>query len=158
MGFSRQEYWSGVPLPSPTKVKRQFKRGGIGFSVNGNGIIELCLVTQSRLTLCDPMDCSLPGSSVHGDSAGKNTGVVAMPSSRRSSQPRDQTQVKHMNFEPQFVTYVKINTYHLHLNIKPQTRTYRRKHRRKFCNLELIKAFSNIKIMIHKQKFDKFDC
>jgi len=27
-------------------------------------------------TLCDPMDCSLPGSSVHGDSLGKNTGVV----------------------------------------------------------------------------------
>ena len=35
----------------------------------------LCLVAQSRLTLCDPMDCSLPGSSVHGDSPGKNTGV-----------------------------------------------------------------------------------
>ena len=30
---------------------------------------------QSYLTLCDPMDCSLPGSSVHGDSPGKNTGV-----------------------------------------------------------------------------------
>ena len=36
----------------------------------------LCLVTQSCLTLCDPMDCrSLPGSSVHGDSPGKNTRV-----------------------------------------------------------------------------------
>ena len=35
----------------------------------------LCLVTQSCLTLCDPMDCSLPGSSVNGDSPGKNTGV-----------------------------------------------------------------------------------
>ena len=30
---------------------------------------------QSRPTLCDPMDCSLPGSSVHGNSLGKNTGV-----------------------------------------------------------------------------------
>ena len=30
---------------------------------------------QSCLTLCDPMDCGLPGSSVHGDSPGKNTGV-----------------------------------------------------------------------------------
>ena len=27
------------------------------------------------LTLCNPMDCSLPGSALHGDSAGKNTGV-----------------------------------------------------------------------------------
>ena len=35
----------------------------------------LCLVTQSCLTLCDPMDCSPPDSSVHGDSPGKNTGV-----------------------------------------------------------------------------------
>ena len=30
---------------------------------------------QSCLTLCDPMDCSPPGSSVHGDSPGKNSGV-----------------------------------------------------------------------------------
>jgi len=35
----------------------------------------LCLVAQSCLTLCDPVDCSLSGSSVHGDSPGKNTGV-----------------------------------------------------------------------------------
>ena len=35
----------------------------------------LFLVTQSCVTLCDPMDCSPPGSSVHGDSTGKNTGV-----------------------------------------------------------------------------------
>ena len=32
-------------------------------------------VTQLCLTLCDPMDCSLSGSSVHGNSPGKNTGV-----------------------------------------------------------------------------------
>ena len=35
----------------------------------------LCLVTQSCPSLCDPMDCSPPGSSVRGDSPGKNTGV-----------------------------------------------------------------------------------
>ena len=35
----------------------------------------LCLVAQSCQTLCDPKDCSPPGSSVHGDSLGKNTGV-----------------------------------------------------------------------------------
>ena len=33
------------------------------------------LVAHLCLTLCDPRDCSLPGSSVHGDSPGKNTGV-----------------------------------------------------------------------------------
>ena len=37
--------------------------------------VALFLVTQSCLTLCDPMDCSLPGSSVHGDFPGKNTGL-----------------------------------------------------------------------------------
>ena len=35
----------------------------------------LCLVSQSYPTLWDPMGYSLPGSSVHGDSPGKNTGV-----------------------------------------------------------------------------------
>ena len=35
----------------------------------------LCLVTQSCQTFCNPMDCSWPGYSVHGDSPGKNTGV-----------------------------------------------------------------------------------
>ena len=35
----------------------------------------LCLVVQSCPTLCDPMVCSVLGSSVHGDSPGKNTGM-----------------------------------------------------------------------------------
>ena len=35
----------------------------------------VCLVTQSCLTLCDPMDCSPPSSFVRGDSPGKNTRV-----------------------------------------------------------------------------------
>ena len=34
-----------------------------------------CLFAPSCLTLCNPRDCSLPGSSVNGDSPGKNTGV-----------------------------------------------------------------------------------
>ena len=39
-------------------------------------IIEyMCLIAQTCLTLYDIMDCSPPGSSVHGDSPGKNTGV-----------------------------------------------------------------------------------
>ena len=37
--------------------------------------VVLCLVTQSCPTVCKPMDYSPPGSSVHGDSSGKNTGV-----------------------------------------------------------------------------------
>ena len=48
------------------------------------------------LTVCDPMKCSPPGSSVHGDSPGKNIGVGCHPSLRGSSQPRDRTQVSHI--------------------------------------------------------------
>ena len=38
-------------------------------------IHSMCLVTHSSPTICDPMDCSPPGSSVLGDSPGKNTGM-----------------------------------------------------------------------------------
>ena len=55
------------------------------------------LVAQSCSTLCKPMDCSLPGSSVHGILQAQILEWVAMPSSRGSSQPRDQTQVSHIS-------------------------------------------------------------
>ena len=51
------------------------------------------LVTQSYLILCDPMDCSPPGSSVHGILQARIQEWVAIPFSRGSSWPRDQTQV-----------------------------------------------------------------
>ena len=51
------------------------------------------LVAQSYLTPCDPMDCSLPGSSVHGILQARTLEWVAVPFSRGSSQPRDRTQV-----------------------------------------------------------------
>ena len=44
--------------------------------VHGKIVLLFCLVTGSCLTLCNPVDCSTPGSSVHGDSLGKNTGVT----------------------------------------------------------------------------------
>ena len=54
----------------------------------------LCLVVQSCPTpLCDPMDYSLPGPSVHGILQARILEWVAMASSRGSSQHRDQTQV-----------------------------------------------------------------
>ena len=49
LGFSRQEHWGGLPFPSPMHE-----------SENGSE------VAQSFPTLIDPMDCSPPGSSVHG--------------------------------------------------------------------------------------------
>ena len=50
----------------------------------------MCSVTESCLTLFDPMDCSLPGSSVHGMLQARILALVAISSSRGSSQPRDQ--------------------------------------------------------------------
>ena len=52
-------------------------------------------VTQSCLTLCDPMDCSQPGSSVHGILQARILEWVAIPFSRGSSWPKDRTQVSH---------------------------------------------------------------
>ena len=50
-------------------------------------------VAQSCLTLCDPMDCSLPDSSIHGIFKATVLEWVAISFSRGSSWPRDRTQV-----------------------------------------------------------------
>ena len=55
-----------------------------------------CEVTQSCLTLCMPMDCSLPGSFVHGIFQARILEWVAISFSRRSSRPRDWTPVSHI--------------------------------------------------------------
>ena len=49
LGFSRQEHSSGLPFPSPVHESEKWKE-----------------VAQSCLTLSNPMDCSLPGPSIHG--------------------------------------------------------------------------------------------
>ena len=49
--------------------------------------------SQSCPTLCDPMDCSLPGSSVHGILQARILEWASIPFSRGSSQPRARTQV-----------------------------------------------------------------
>ena len=53
---------------------------------------------QSCPTLCDPMDCSPPGSSVHGIFLARILEWVAMPSSRGSSRPRDWTHVSYISY------------------------------------------------------------
>ena len=50
-------------------------------------------VAQSCPTLCDPVDCSLPGSSIHGIFQARVLEWVAISFSRGSSQPRDQSRV-----------------------------------------------------------------
>ena len=55
----------------------------------------VCLVSQACPILWDPMQCSPPVSSVHGNSPGKNSEQDTMPSFRGSSQPRDWTRVSY---------------------------------------------------------------
>ena len=55
--------------------------------------VVCCLVAQLCLTLCNPMDCSLPGSSVHGISQARILEWVAISSSRGDSWLRDPTHI-----------------------------------------------------------------
>ena len=66
---------------------------------------DVCSVAQLCLTLCDPMDCSLPGSSVHGIFQARILKWVAISFSRGSSQPKDQTHVSWLSFFGRHVLY-----------------------------------------------------
>ena len=59
----------------------------------GLPLVRLALVAQLCPTLCNPTDCSLPGSSVHGISQARILEWVAIPFFRLSSKARDQTWV-----------------------------------------------------------------
>ena len=60
----------------------------------GPAFVWVCVfVAQSCATVCDPMDCSLPSSSVHGILQARILEWVASPFSRGSSWPRDRTHV-----------------------------------------------------------------
>ena len=52
-----------------------------------------CVFSQSCLTLCNPMNCSPPGLSVHGIFQARILEWIAIPYSRGISQPRDRTLV-----------------------------------------------------------------
>ena len=86
--------------PSQTSHKRNSsttsfkkKKGKCLFSPEILQRSEWVKVAESSLVLCDPMDCNLPGSSVHGILQASVLEWVAIFFSRRSSWPRDQTQV-----------------------------------------------------------------
>ena len=117
MGFSRQEYWSGLPfpptgdlphpgiqpgsptwqtdaLPSEPPGKPLKKLGGSKCQGLSIWLCYSCyLFAKSCPTLCDPMDCSLPGSSVYGISQARILGWVAIFFSRGFSWPRDHAPV-----------------------------------------------------------------
>ena len=59
-------------------------------------VIKVSEVVQSCLTLCDPMGCGLPRSSVHGIFQARVLEWVVISFSRGSSRPRDGTWVSHI--------------------------------------------------------------
>ena len=73
--------------------------GSCGSSILDPPLICKMCAKSLRLcpTLCNPVDCSLPGSSVHRGSPGKNTGVGCHASSRVSSWPRGWTWVLYIS-------------------------------------------------------------
>ena len=118
-GISRQEYWSGLPFPTPGIFPTQRWNPCLLL-----GTLETCvcmyvcvcvyiyifhtsreilitdflknlfliccfyekvLVTQFYLTLCDPKDSNLPGSSVHGISQARILEWIAIPLSRNQT-------------------------------------------------------------------------
>ena len=60
--------------------------------------LDCVLSCFSSAWLCNPMDCSPPGSSVYGIFQGRLLEWVAMPCSRRSSQPRDRTCISYISY------------------------------------------------------------
>ena len=106
MGFPRQESWSGLPFPSVgdlpdpgIKSTSPVLAGGF-FTVKWSrkpkthyAAAAAAKSLQSCPTLCNPMDCSPLGSSVHGILQARILEWVAISSSRGSSRPRDGTRV-----------------------------------------------------------------
>ena len=75
VSISREMATQNVVYPYRGLLFSHEKKETLPFAATWIDFAVLYLVTQSCPTLCDPMDCSPPGSSVHGDSPGKNTGV-----------------------------------------------------------------------------------
>ena len=107
-GILQQEYWSGLPFPSPGDLPNP------GIKPRSPALQADVLPSEppgkpqekelkwsevkslSHVRLCDPVDCSPPSSSVHGILQARTLEWVAVSFSRGSSWPRDRTQVSHI--------------------------------------------------------------
>ena len=68
MGFSRQEYWSGVPLPSPHTPRQHIKDSILKRDITLLTKVHLVSSVQFSCSIvsdCDPMNCSTPDLPVH---------------------------------------------------------------------------------------------
>ena len=85
-----------------------------------------CLVPKSCPTVCDPMDCSPPGSSVHGISQARILEWIAISFSRGSSQPRDQTLISCISKRILY-HWAAIRLTHTHTHTHTHTQIWRSK-------------------------------
>ena len=103
-GFFGQKYWSGLLFPPPGVLPHPGIKpmSLVANALAGRFFYHLSHVQSlgmgykaehPTLTLCNPMDCGPPGSSVHGILQAKILEWVAISSSRGSSQPRDSTSI-----------------------------------------------------------------
>ena len=88
----------GAPLPcarpkSSPQVQSRLQEAMIPLLISAVTWKLKSSLSQPCPKLCDPMDCSPPGSSVHGLSQARMLEWVVLPFSMGSSQPRDQTRV-----------------------------------------------------------------
>ena len=94
----------GLPFPSPADLPDlgtqpmfaalQMDSPLLSHQGSPSGILKVkLLVAQSYPTLCNPMDCNLPGSSLHGILQASILEWVVISFSRGSSWPRGRTQI-----------------------------------------------------------------
>ena len=92
--------WLNTVGTNPLVYSNEVKGGGEGRNniiiLRPNAVCVCVLVTQLCPTLCDPMDCSPLGTSVHGILQTRILEWVYVPFSRGSSWPRDQTRISHI--------------------------------------------------------------
>ena len=86
----------GTPVFLPSERKEPGGLQSLGSQRVGHVYNIYVVQSLSHVQLCNPTDCSTPGSSVHGVLQTRILVWVAMPSSRESSQPRDRTQLSHI--------------------------------------------------------------
>ena len=95
LGFSRQEHWSGLPLPPPGGLPHPrvglnscllhllpWQAGSLPLAPPGKPFRLLAVLLFSLSVVsgwCDPVDCSPPGSSVHGVSQARTLEWLAIP-------------------------------------------------------------------------------
>ena len=82
------------------KIQTLHTQRKIPLTISQRSMIDNMLVTQSCSTLCDSMDCTWPGSSVHWILQAGILEWVTIPFSRGSSRPRDWTWVSALQADP----------------------------------------------------------